>query len=112
MEIVDWDALRENCAGDDSLMAELSALFCKEAPSMLADVASAVKRADVAQVKYAAHRLKGALSSMAAQQSLHTAAQLEAMASRGEATEFVPTYAQLEAEVTALLVVLTEQRAA
>lgn len=112
MDPIDWNALRENCAGDESLVAEVLELFRKEAPNLLADVGAAVRAGDALGVKHTAHRLKGALASLAAQPCVTTSRELELMGSKGELTKAADMYSQLEREMHRLLVVLSKQRAA
>jgi len=112
MEPIDWNALSENCAGDASLVAEVLELFRKEAPGLLADVGAAVQAGDAQAVKHTAHRLKGALASLAAQPCVITTRELELMGSKAELTKAADMFAQLEREMHRLLVVLSAQRAA
>ena len=112
MEPIDWSALRENCADDDSLVAEVLELFRKEAPALLADIGAAVKKGDALAVKHTAHRLKGALASLAAQPCVTTSRELESMGSKGELSQASEMYAQLEREMQRLMAVISQQRAA
>ena len=107
MEPIDWNELRENCAGDESLVAEVLELFQKEAPRLLADVGAAVKAGDAVAVKHSAHRLKGALASLAAQPCVMTSRELELMGSKAELTKAADMFAQLEREMHRLLAVAT-----
>jgi HPt (histidine-containing phosphotransfer) domain-containing protein len=112
MEPIDWSALRENCAGDDSLVEEVLELFRREGPNLLADVGAAVKGGNPLAVKHTAHRLKGALASLAAQPCVLTSRELESMGSKGELSQAPQMYAQLEKEMRQLLAAITQQRAA
>ncbi len=112
MEPIDWNALLENCAGDESLVAEVLELFRKDGPAMLADVGTAVKSGDSLAVKRTAHRLKGALASLAAQPCVLTSRELELMGSKGELSKAADMYAQLEREMARLMALLSERRAA
>lgn len=112
MEPIDWEALRENCAGDESLVVEVLELFRKEAPGLLTDVGAAVTKGDAVAVKYTAHRLKGALSSLAAGPCTTTSRELELMGSKGELSQAAQMFGQLEREMQQLLTVLTAQAAA
>ena len=87
-------------------------LFGREAPGLLADVGAAVKAGDAMAVKYTAHRLKGALASLAAQPCVLTSRELELMGSKAELAQAADMFAQLEREMQRLLTALREQRAA
>ena len=103
MEPLDWDALRENCAGDEGLVNEVLELFRKEADALLADVRNAVASADAVGVKRTAHRLKGALVSLGARPSVEAARALELAGSGNQLEGTQAMYATLETELTRLL---------
>lgn len=112
MDPIDWTALKENCAGDDSLVAEVLELFVREVPVLLSDIGVAVGQADALAVKHTAHRLKGALASLAAGPSMLTCRELESMGSKGEISKAPDMFGQLQREMGALLSVLNSNRAA
>ncbi len=112
MEPIDWEALLENCAGDESLVSEVLELFRKEAPGLLTDIGAAVTKGDPLAVKYTAHRLKGALASLAAGPCVTASRELELMGSNGELSQAAEMYGQLEREMQTLLTVLTSKAAA
>jgi two-component system sensor histidine kinase/response regulator len=103
MEPLDWKALRENCAGDEGLVNEVLDLFRNEAGGMLADVGTAVKSGDPVTIKRAAHRLKGALVSLAAKPATEAAKALELAGSSSNLAAAPALFAQLEAELTRVL---------
>lgn len=112
MEPLDWESLRENCAGDDSLMHEVLDLFRKEADGLLADVQKAVAARDGLAVKRAAHRLKGALVSLAAKPSTEAARALEIAGSSNDLQQLDAQCQRLSTELHRLLEVLSLKRAA
>lgn len=112
MEPLDWDALRENCAGDESLVNEVLDLFRNEADALLADVKAAATAGDAVAVKRTAHRLKGALVSLGARPSVEAARALELAGSNGDLATVDALYATLEHELSRLLVAIAPARAA
>lgn len=112
MEPLDWNALRENCAGDEGLIAEVLELFRNEAGGMLADVGTAVKSGDPVSIKRTAHRLKGALVSLAAKPATEAAKALELAGTNSNIAAAPALFAQLEAELTRVLNTIAQQRAA
>ncbi|MDP1827301.1 MAG: Hpt domain-containing protein [Archangium sp.] len=112
MEPLDWGALRENCAGDESLVNEVLDLFRGEAGALLSDVGKAIDAGDAVAVKRAAHRLKGALVSLGARPSTERARALEACGGAGELATAPDLYAQLETEMARLLSVISLPQAA
>lgn len=100
MEPVDWDALLSNCADDEALMREVLAVFAREATTLLEDTRFAVERRDTDAIHYAAHRLKGALLSLAATPSMEAARDLEIATSP---TDIDACFARLDTELTRLL---------
>lgn len=99
MNPVDWDALLDNCAGDEQLMSEILQLFSREATQLLADTREAVQRQDLHSIHQTAHRLKGALLSLAATPSMEAARALEAAATGGELASVDRHFTRLEAEL-------------
>ena len=112
MEPIDWEALRENCAGDEALVVEVLELFRKEAPGLLIDIGAAVSKGDPVAIKHTAHRLKGALASLAAGPCATTSRELELMGMKGELNQAAQMFGQLEREMQQLLTVLTAKAAA
>jgi HPt (histidine-containing phosphotransfer) domain-containing protein len=112
MEPLDWNALRENCAGDESLVQEVLELFRKESDGLLNDVRVAVAAKETVAVRKTAHRLKGALVSLGAAPSVAAAKDLEHQGSQGDATKFDETFALLEKEMARLMTAISVAHAA
>lgn len=112
MEPIDWNALRENCAGDEGLVTEVLDLFLGEAGAMLADIDAAVKAGDAVAVKRSAHRIKGALVSLAARPSTEAARALEVTGASGSLADAPAQYAKLATELQRLLQAIRIPRAA
>jgi two-component system, sensor histidine kinase and response regulator len=113
MEPLDWNALRENCAGDDDLVNEVLELFRKESASLLGDVRAAVKSGESVAVKKTAHRLKGALVSLGAAPSVAAARELELLgAEGGDQAKFAQVYEILEKEMARLVAAISVAHAA
>ena len=112
MEAIDWDALKENCAGDDDLVAEIVDLFRRECGAMLDDVRQAGGSKDALAVKKSAHRLRGALVSLAANGAAEIAGTLEKMGAENNMTAVDSMVESLNAEMSRLLAALEVKRAA
>ena len=112
MEPLDWNALRENCAGDESLVQEVLDLFRKESAGLLGDIRSAVQSKEALAVKKTAHRLKGALVSLGAGPSVAAARDLEKMGSDGDVSRADPAFATLEREMSRLMETISVANAA
>jgi HPt (histidine-containing phosphotransfer) domain-containing protein len=113
MNAIDWSALKENCGGDDGLVAEVLDLFIREAPALLGDVRSAVASHEALAVKRTAHRLKGALVSLAAQPAVAYARELEELGAASRLDGAADAFARLESEMGKLLVAVgTRSKAA
>jgi two-component system sensor histidine kinase/response regulator len=109
VDVIDWQALRDNCAGDDALVFEIVELFQREAPGLLADVQRAVGAREALAIRRAAHRLKGALVSLAAPQASSLAMELEQAGAENDLARVGPLGVALTHEMTRLLAAL-EQR--
>ncbi len=103
MEPLDWTSLRENCAGDESLVLEVLELFRREAEGLVGDVRVAVEQRDAIAIKRTAHRLKGALVSLGARPSVEAARLLEVTGASRELTGADQGMAQLDFEMQRLL---------
>lgn len=111
MDVIDWNSLRENCAGDDGLVNEILELFRKEGPALLVDVQRAVAARDGQSIKRTAHRLKGALVSLAAQPATAVAKELEHAGAQNELARVADLQIQLDAEMARLLGALSARAA-
>ncbi len=111
MDVIDWQALKENCAGDEALVTEIIELFRKEGPVLLADVQSAVGSREPLAIKRTAHRLKGALVSLAAHSATSLAKDLELAGSQNDLTRVPELKLQLEVEMSKLMGVLQSRDA-
>lgn len=111
MDVIDWNSLKENCAGDDGLVNEILELFRKEGPALLADVQRAVVAADGQAIKRTAHRLKGALVSLAAHPATAVAKELEHAGAQNELARVGDLQKQLETEMARLMGALSARAA-
>lgn len=75
--IIDLDELKEIMDNDMELIKECFDEFRKEWSDSFGDVASAVKAKDASQLDEAAHKLKGTLRYLAAEQAQQAAYDLE-----------------------------------
>jgi HPt (histidine-containing phosphotransfer) domain-containing protein len=103
MEPLDWSSLRENCAGDESLVNEVLELFRREAEELMGDVRTAVTARDPQAIKRTAHRLKGALVSLAAKPCVEAARALEMAGAERELEGVDGAVAKLDSELLRLL---------
>lgn len=111
MDVIDWNALKENCAGDDGLVNEILELFRKEGPTLLADVQRAVAARDALAIKRTAHRLKGALVSLAAHPATALAKDLEHSGAQNELSRVGDLQSQLDHEMARLMGALSARAA-
>lgn len=107
MEPLDWISLRENCAGDESLVNEVLDLFRAEAQTLLADVSKAIASGDGVSIKRASHRLKGALVSLGAKPATNVARDLEVCGAEGHLDQATQLYEKLEHEMSRLMNAIT-----
>ena len=87
---------------DEGLLADLAKLFLEESPKMLAAVQEAVSGHDAGRLQRAAHSLKGAVSTLAAQKAFDAALRLESLGRAGDLVEAEKAYAALESEIERL----------
>lgn len=106
MEPLDWGVLREQCADDESLVREVVDLYRREWKGLFADLEAADAAVDLPGCKRTAHRLKGALLSLAAKPSAGLAQDIEHAATAGDAAKVKALVASLEQELTRLAAAL------
>ena len=111
MDVIDWQALKENCAGDEGLVTEIIELFRKEGPMLLADVQSAVGNREPLAIKRTAHRLKGALVSLAAHSATSLSKGHELSGAQNDLTRVPELNTQLELEMSKLMGALQSRSA-
>ncbi len=92
--------------GDEGLLADLARLFCEESPKMMEAVREAVIARDPERLQRAAHSLKGAVATLAAQKAFDAALRLERLGRAGDLADVDKAYAMLEAQVQRLRGVL------
>jgi HPt (histidine-containing phosphotransfer) domain-containing protein len=106
--MINKEAVLSNVGNDADLLAEIVQLFREESPTILDDIRSALERNDPSTVERAAHKLKGSLQAIAAQDAVPIALQLEVMGRRRDLSAAQPTFAQLSAEMQNLVRELDE----
>jgi PAS domain S-box-containing protein len=88
--------------GDQVLLADLARIFCEQCPRLLAEVQNSVAGRRILDVKRAAHSLRSAIATFAAEAASDVAAKLEGF-SRAEDFEDAPALvAELESKVERL----------
>ena len=75
--VINREQLLERVDGDWGLLEELLAIFIKEFPAQLKEVEEAILSNDAERLRRSAHRLKGALGNLAAEEAYDTAIVLE-----------------------------------
>ena len=112
MALIDQEALLERVAGDPDFLATMVDIFVADAPVRLDAIRDALRQADAHQVERAAHSLKGALATMAADTAAAEAFRLEQLGRSGALNGAAEILAALERqvdEVTTALRALVEQ---
>ena len=92
--------------GDDQLLREVIDLFIQDSASLIDRLRCAVEQNDAAEVRAAAHRLKGAASNLAAGPVTDAARALEVIGERGSLAEAMPAWQHLKREADRLVVAL------
>ena len=107
--MIDTKSITRNCGDDPALVAELAQLFLEECPGYLLLLDQAMSERSCEGVRFAVHRLRGALAIFDAQASLEAAAHLEDMSASSqfavtdEAVDALKSQlAQVEGEIRSL----------
>jgi CheY-like chemotaxis protein/HPt (histidine-containing phosphotransfer) domain-containing protein len=83
LAVLDRETAIGRASGDRALLAELTGIFLEETPETLSRVEQALEARDAKAIERLAHRLKGALLTLAAPAAAQAALELETAASAG-----------------------------
>jgi CheY-like chemotaxis protein/HPt (histidine-containing phosphotransfer) domain-containing protein len=83
LAVLDRETAIGRASGDRALLAELTGIFLEETPETLSKIEKALETGDAKVVERLAHRLKGALLTLAAPASAKAALELETAAGGG-----------------------------
>jgi HPt (histidine-containing phosphotransfer) domain-containing protein len=104
--LIDQEALLERVAGDPDFLATMVDIFVADAPTRLDAIRAGLRQADAQVVERAAHSLKGALATMAADGAADQAFRLEQLGRAGTLEGAGDVLAALERQVEAVTVAL------
>ena len=110
-DVIDEAAVLERVDGDRELLGHLVGMFFDDTPKVLSDLEQGVARQDPKAVDLAAHRLKGALLTLAAGPAGEAALKLEQLGKRGDLAEAEAALDALRRELARLTPVLEALRA-
>ncbi len=82
--LIDWESALEAVGGDQNLLADIVAAYCREAPRQWDLLVVAVQNSDAVAARRAAHTLKGNSRYFGARQLVELAQSIEERAQRGE----------------------------
>jgi HPt (histidine-containing phosphotransfer) domain-containing protein len=106
--LVDEEALLERTAGDPEFLARMVEIFAADAPTRLDAIRAGLREADAEVVERAAHSLKGALATMAADGAAAEALRLEQLGRARTLEGAVELLAALERQVEAVTAALLD----
>ena len=110
--VVDWATALDRLQGDRGLLEEIVDVFREECPRLMAQARQAIAGGDAAQLRLAAHTLKGALVNFAAQDAVEAARRLEMLGKQGALAEAPQAFSELERQLERLRPVLDEMQLA
>ena len=106
--IVDWDAALRRLNGDRELLGDMVIVFRDEVVKLRSRIQRAIEVQDAAELRIAAHTLKGAVGNFVAKSTFQAALRLETLAKDGNFTEVPAAQAWLERELERLLPAMLE----
>ena len=98
--------LMERLDHDVELAGEIVSVFLEDSPATLARLDNACKDANIAEIRLATHKLKGALLNVNAISAVESVALLEAAALTGDSTLVNEPLCNVKAEIAALTATL------
>jgi HPt (histidine-containing phosphotransfer) domain-containing protein len=93
----DWPLLLDRIGGDPELLQTIIELFHEEYPLSIASISDAIEQEDLQTLRLAAHKLKGALSTLDLGVASELAFQLQDAGSLADARTILPS---LESEIS------------
>jgi HPt (histidine-containing phosphotransfer) domain-containing protein len=99
----EWETAVAQLDGNEALLQEMAALFLEECPKLMSSIWTAMAQGDMAELRRAAHTLKGSCEVFAAKPVVDAAWRMETMGRDGELTHGEEAWAALEAVVARLL---------
>jgi signal transduction histidine kinase/CheY-like chemotaxis protein len=100
--IVDEKSLRARLDNDEQLLQELTELFRLDSPRLLSHLLEAIQQGNPHELELAAHALKGAIGTFAAEPAFNAARNLEAMGREHKIKGAGEAYKTLETEIDRL----------
>src|SRR4030095_15291842 len=104
--LIDEEALLERVSGDPEFLATMVDIFVADAPTRLDAIRAGVHQSDPHGVERAAHSLKGALATMAADAAAAEAFRLEQLGRSGSLEGAAELLAALERQVEEVTIAL------
>ena len=105
---LDWTQARERIGGSDETLREIAEVFLVEYPKMLGDIRTAIDEHADAELRRAAHTLKGSAALFVAGPVSNAALRLEQMGEEGNLADADSAWTELEAETERLASALRE----
>ncbi|HEY7700218.1 MAG TPA: response regulator, partial [Vicinamibacteria bacterium] len=102
LAVLDREAAMGRASGDPALLAELTGIFLEETPETLRRIEQAFEARDAKAIERLAHRLKGALLTLAAPAAAEAALDLESAAAAGSENALREALDGLRLEVSRL----------
>jgi HPt (histidine-containing phosphotransfer) domain-containing protein len=107
-DVLDKSAVLAHFGGDAELVRDIAGLFEQSSRDVLAQIHSALARADAEQVRRAAHTMKGSAANFLAKPVSDAAYRLEQLARAGDLTAAPAALSILETQVERLRTALAE----
>jgi CheY-like chemotaxis protein len=99
---LDLNGTLKRLGGSEALFQDLVRFFLEDAPVVLAELGTALKRDDIQTAERAAHSLKGLVANFGAREATRLATELQRLGHEGALDGAVPLYQRLETEVNLL----------
>ena len=110
--VVDWATALDRLQGDRGLLEEIVEVFREECPRLVSQARRAIAAGDAAELRLAAHTLKGALVFFAAADAVEAARRLEMIGKRGELAAAPQAFEELQCQLERLQPALAEMHVA
>lgn len=106
--IFDYDDALDMLDGEEDLLQQVAEVFLEDCPHTMSEIGAALERRDLESVAMSAHRLRGALGTLAAHPAHAATGRLERAALDGDPAAIGQAWADLRSDVDRLLPALRE----
>ena len=95
--VIEWASLTQIC-GDEEIIKSIAVAITEDAPESVKAIAAAIEAKDLSEIEMYSHKLKGAASTIGANQLASIASTIEYASQQGDLQTVIPSFDILKTE--------------